>query len=347
MHSLSSLIERFFSDHLRTHRDLSAHTISAYSDTFRLLLRFLSEHRHKPIDQLGFEDLDADSVLAFLSHLEGARHNTARTRNARLAPLRSFARFALGQTAPDWLPAARRILAIPCKRTVKPIIGFLSRSEVAAVFESVDLSTRFGQRDHLLFSLLYQTGARISEILHLHASAVQGRFILLHGKGRKERTVPLQAEMARRLRHFVQSNRLQPNQPLFANRHGSTLTREGVALRLNLAVRKAELGCPSLHGRRITPHVWRHTTAMHLLHAGVPLEIIALWLGHEQPSTTHAYIQADLNIKNQCAHLLDRTVVSRPRRQPAPFSRLLSFLEAQPRRNYANFAFRQPSPISL
>lgn len=347
MHSLSSLIERFFSDHLHAHRDLSAHSISAYSDTFRLLLRFLSEHRRKPIDQLGFEDLDADSALAFLNHLESARHNTARTRNARLAPLRSFARFALGQTAPDWLPAARRILAIPCKRTVKPVIGFLSRREVAAVFDAVDLSTRFGQRDHLLFSLLYHTGARISEILHLQAGAVQGRFVLLHGKGRKERTVPLQAEIVRRLRGFVQSNRLQPNQPLFANRHGCALTREGVALRLNLAVRKAEHDCPSLRGRKITPHVWRHTTAMHLLQAGVPLEIIALWLGHEQPSTTHAYVQADLNIKNQCAQLLDRQVVSRQRRRPAPFSRLLAFLEAQPRRNYANFAFRQSASVPL
>jgi len=347
MHSLSSLIERFFSDHLRAQRDLSIHTISAYGDTFRLFLRFLSEYRHKSIDQLGFEDLDADSILAFLNHLEATRHNTARTRNARLAALRSFARFSVGQSAPHWLSAARRIMAIPCKRTAKPVIGFMDRREVAAVLDSVDLSTRSGQRDHLLFSLLYQTGARISEILHLQAAAVQGRFVSLHGKGRKERTVPLQSEMTRRLRRFVQSNRLQPDQPLFANRHGATLTREGVALRLNLAVRKAEQACPSLHGRKITPHVWRHTTAMHLLHAGVPLEIIALWLGHEQPSTTHTYVQADLNIKDQCAHLLDRTVVSRPPRRPTPFSRLLSFLEAQPRHNYANFAFRQSSPVPL
>lgn len=347
MHSLSSLIERFFSEHLRAQRNLSVHTVSAYGDTFRLLLRFLSEHRHKPIDQLGFEDLDADSILAFLDHLEKTRGNTARTRNARLAPLRSFARFALGQSAPDWLSAARRILAIPCKRTVKPVVGFMTRREVAAVLDAVDLSTRFGQRDHLLFSLLYQTGARISEVLHLQASAVQGRFLRLHGKGRKERTVPLQSEMARRLRRFVDSSRLEPNQPLFANRHGCPLTREGVALRLNLAVRKAEENCPSLRGRKITPHLWRHTTAMHLLHAGVPLEIIALWLGHEQPSTTHAYIQADLNMKDECVRLLDRTVVSRPRRQPPPFSRLLAFLEAQPPRNYANFAFRQSAALSL
>ena len=215
-------------------------------------------------------------------------------------------------------------MAIPCKRTVKPVIGFMDRREVAAVLDSVDLSTRFGQRDHLLFSLLYQTGARISEILHLHASAVKGRFVSLHGKGRKERTVPLQSEMTRRLRRFVQSNRLQPDQPLFANRHGVTLTREGVALRLNLAVRKAEQACPSLHGRNITPHVWRHTTAMHLLHAASPRDHRPL----ARPRTAQhhpTYVQADLNIKDQCAHLLDRTVVSRPPRRAAPFSRLLYF----------------------
>ena len=335
-HSLSTLIERFFCDYLRTQRNLSPHTVTAYADTFRLLLRFLSAHHHRPIDQLGFDELDADSVLVFLNQLEKKRSNTARTRNARLAAIRSFARYSLGQSAPAWFESAQRILAIPSKRTTKPVVGFMSREEVAAVLNAVDVSTHFGRRDHLLFSLLYQTGARISETLRLQPDAVQGRFVKLHGKGRKERTVPIQAQLVRQLQRFVQANRLRNDEPLFTNRHRVILTREGVALRLDLAVRKAEQTCPSLHGRRITPHVWRHTTAMHLLHAGVPIEVIALWLGHEQPLTTHAYVEADLTIKNRCAHLLDDTPALHTRRPAAPFSRLLSFLETQPRRNYAH-----------
>lgn len=334
-HSLSILIERFFCDFLHNQRNLSPHTVSAYADTFRLLLRFLSEHRRQPIDRLGFDDLNADAVLAFLTQLEKNRGNTARTRNARLAAIRSFARYALGQSAPDWLQSAQRILAIPGKRTVKPSVGFMSREEVVAVLDAIDTRTPIGRRDHLLFSLLYQTGARISEILRLQPDAVQGRFVKLHGKGRKDRTVPIQSQLVGHLHRFAQANRIQGNQLLFTNRHGVGLTREAVALRLTMAVRKAEHTCPSLRGRRITPHVWRHTTAMHLLHAGVPIEVIALWLGHEQPLTTHAYVEADLTIKNRCAHLLDRTPPPRTSRPAAPFSRLLSFLEAQPRRNYA------------
>jgi site-specific recombinase XerD len=258
IYTLSTLIERFFCDYLRTQRNLSPHTVTAYADTFRLLLRFLSEHRRQPIDRLGFHDLDADSVLAFLLQLEKKRANTARTRNARLAAVRSFARYALGQSAPDWFESARRILAIPAKRTSKPAVGFMSREEVAAVLSAVDVSSSFGRRDHLLFSLLYQTGARISEILRLRPDDVHGRFVKLHGKGRKERTVPVQSQLVRQLQRFAQVKRRRSDQPLFTNRHGVILTREGVALRLDLAVRKAEQACPSLHGRRITPHVWRH-----------------------------------------------------------------------------------------
>lgn len=333
--SLSTLVERFFCDFLHRQRSVSSHTVAAYADTFRLLLRFLAQRQRQPIDHLGFHDLDADAVLDFLSHLEKTRGNTARTRNARLAAIRSFAHYALGQSAPDWLESAQRILSIPGKRTSKPLVGFMSREEVVAVLEAIDTTTAIGRRDHLLFSLLYQTGARISEILQLRPDAVEGRFIKLHGKGRKERTVPIQSELVRQVRSFAHLSCIQSNQPLFTNRHGVRLTRGAVALRLNLVVHKAGQACPSLRGRCITPHVWRHTTAMHLLHAGVPIEVIALWLGHEQPLTTHAYIEADLTIKDRCAHLLDRTPPPRRGRNNTPFSRLLSFLEAQPHRNYA------------
>jgi integrase/recombinase XerD len=323
------MIERFFTDHLRTQRNVSPLTLNAYGDTFRILLRFLAERHQKTIDQLTFHEFTADDVLAFLDHLEKVRGNIVRSRNARLAAIRAFAHFALAYSGPAFAVASQRILAIPCKRTTKPVLGFMSREEVTAVLAAIDTSTSFGRRDHLLFSLLYQTGARVSEAAKLCPADVRDRFVRLHGKGRKERAVPIPSELMQRLREQVRSTRLSGDQPMFANRQGTALTREGIALRLDLAVNKAKQACPSLEGRRITPHTWRHSNAMHLLQAGVPLEVIALWLGHEQPAVTHTYVQADIKMKRECMQLLEQPAGPRRRRGPERFSRLLSFLEAQ------------------
>ena len=323
------LIERFFTDHLRTQRNVSPLTIEAYSDTFRILLRYLAEKHRQTIDRLTFRDFGADDILAFLNHLEHVRGNCVRSRNARLAAIRAFAHFALAYSGPAFAVASQRILAIPCKRTTKPVLSFMNREEVMAVLAAIDTTTKVGRRDHLFFSLLYQTGARISEASQLGPSDVRDRFVRLHGKGRKERAVPIPNDLMARLHEHVRTNKLSPDRPLFANRQGAALTREGLALRLDLAVHKAEQTCPSLRGRRITPHTWRHSTAMHLLQAGVPLEVIALWLGHEQPAVTHTYVQADLKMKQECMKLLEQPSKPRRKRDPLRFSRLLSFLEAQ------------------
>ena len=323
------LIERFFTDHLRTQRNVSPLTLNAYGDTFRILLRFLAERHQKTIDQLTLREFTADDVLAFLNHLEKVRGNIVRSRNARLAAIRAFAHFALAYSGPGFAVASQRILAIPCKRTTKPVLGFMTRDEVTAVLTAIDTSTRFGRRDHLLFSLLYQTGARVSEAAKLSPADVRDRFVRLHGKGRKERAVPIPSDLMRRLREHIRATGISGDQPVFANRQRTTLTREGIALRLNLAVNMAKQTCPSLQGRRITPHTWRHSNAMHLLQAGVPLEVIALWLGHEQPTVTHTYVQADLQMKRECMQLLEHPAGPRRRRGPERFSRLLSFLEAQ------------------
>ena len=323
------LIERFFTDHLRTQRNVSPLTIEAYSDTFRMLLRFLAERHHRTIDRLTFRQFGADDILAFLDHLERVRGNCVRSRNARLAAIRAFAHFALAYSGPAFAVASQRILAIPCKRTTKPVLGFMNREEVLAVLAAIDTTTSFSRRDHLFFSLLYQTGARVSEAAKLCPEDVRDKFVRLHGKGRKERAVPVANDLMARLREHVKTNQVPPDRPLFANRQGAALTREGLALRLDLAVRKAEQTCTSLRGRRITPHTWRHSTAMHLLQAGVPLEVIALWLGHEQPAVTHTYVQADIKMKRECMELLEHPRGPRRKRDPMRFSRLLSFLEAQ------------------
>lgn len=320
-----TLTQQFFGS-LRTQRNLSQHTLAAYRDTFRLFLRFLAGEERLAIDQLTLDHFTPEAVLAFLEHLERGRGNTIRTRNARLAAIHAFARFAVAQKAPDFLVAGQRILAIPCKRTVKPVLGFLSRPEVDAVLAATDQSTQVGRRDHLLFTLLYNTGGRISEVLRLQPGEVNHRTVRLHGKGRKERDVPIWPATQREIQYWCRTNNIGPTQYLFANRHGAPITRKGASLRLRVALEAASATCPSLRGRKITLHTFRHATAMHLLQSGVALPIIALWLGHEQPVTTHGYVEADLKMKQRCLDTLERLPAAR--RQSAARSHLMAFLEA-------------------
>jgi integrase len=181
--------------------------------------------------------------------------------------------------------AGQRILAIPCKRTVKPVLGFMSRSEIDAVLAATDPASRVGRRDHLLFTLLYNTGGRISEVLRLQPCEVNHRTVRLHGKGRKERDVPIWPATQREIQDWCRTSKIGPTQYLFANRHGAPITRKAAALRLSAALRAAAKTCPTLRGRKITLHTFRHTTAMHLLQAGVALPITALWACLEKVDT--------------------------------------------------------------
>lgn len=325
---LPELVQRFFAHYLVCQRNLSSHTRDGYRDTFRLLLAFLSQRHHRPIDQLTLDTFSPDAILAFLDYLQSTRGNTARTRNVRLAAIRTFVRFVLGETVGvNFIGIGHRILAIPQKKSPNPVLGFMTREEIDAVLAATDPLTRSGQRDRLLFTLLYNTGARISEALQLRPQDLLGRAVHLRGKGRKERTVPVWAGTERLLRQWCKSHHLNAEQLIFTNRNGEPLSRDGVAFRLALTVRKAAQCCPSLHKRRITCHTFRHSCAMSLLQAGVALEIIALWLGHAKPLTTHGYIEADLKMKADCLKRL--TEPTPPRRRSAPEgSRLLAFLEA-------------------
>lgn len=325
---LPDLVQRFFADYLVGQRNLSVHTRDGYRDTFRLFLAFLSTRHRRAVDQLTLDTITPESVLAFLDHLERARGNATRTRNLRLAAIRTFVRFVLGRRAGvDFLAIGHRILAIPQKKAVKPMLGFMTREEIDAVLAAADQTTWSGRRDALLFTLLYNTGARISEALQIRGVDLLNRAVHLRGKGRKDRTVPVWPRLERSLRRWCKTNRIDPGHLVFTNRSGEPLSRDGVAFRLALTVRKAGVQCPSLTGRRITCHTFRHSCAMSLLRAGVALEVIALWLGHAKPLTTHGYVEADLKMKADC---LQRLAEPKPRRRrfPEESSRLLAFLEA-------------------
>jgi integrase/recombinase XerD len=323
----AALVRDFFCDRLVSQQAVSPHTVAAYRDTFRLLLTFVGDRCRRPPAGLSLGDLDAATVLAFLGHLETDRGNAARTRNARLTAIRAFVTYASARD-PTALPLARRVLAIPRKRFNRPLLGHLTRDEVEAVLAAPDPEAWSGRRDRALFTLMYNTGARVSEAigmcrpdLRLGPSAT----VRIRGKGRKDRAVPLWKATAKLLGGWVGEIPSDPGAPLFPNRFGRTMSRSGVEDRLARAVATAAEPRPSLAGKTVSPHTLRHTTAMHLLQAGVDVTVIALWLGHESPETTHQYVEADVEMK--------RRVLGRLDEPPSPASRrpqadgLLDFLD--------------------
>ncbi len=325
---LPTLVQRFFADYLTAQRELSPETRTGYRTAFRLLLRFLADRQHCPVDQLTLAAFAPEAILAFLDHLEHSRGNGVTTRNLRLAAIRTFVRFVLSQSSVlDFLAPGQRILAIPQKKSSKRMSGFLSRDEVEALFLAIDTCTWSGRRDLLLFLTLYNTGARISEALQLRPVDIHDRFVQLHGKGRKERQTPIWPRTARLFRKWCKSNHIAADALIFTNRRGEPLSHDGVSYRLQLAVCKAAIQCPSLRGRRITSHRFRNSCAMALLQSGVAIEVIALYLGHASPMTTHGYIEADLKMKAECLGRLTQPKTPNRVRRNEP-SRLLAFLES-------------------
>jgi len=326
--SFASLLQDFFCQRLMTQRNVSPRTVASYRDTFRLLLGYAETRIKKCAVALAMADLDAPFVLAFLDHLESERGNSVRTRNVRLAAIRSFLHYAAHQD-PASLPIISRVLAIPTKRFDQHVLGFLSRVEVEALLATPDRSTWSGHRDQVMFTTLYNTGARVSEVTGLRRTDVEldgARCVHIRGKGRKQRVVPLWSSTVARLKEWIARMEQGPEAPLFPNRDGRAMSRSGVAKRLRRAVVEAAKVCPSLLvGRRISPHTLRHTTAMHLLQSGVDMTVIALWLGHETPATTHLYVEADLTMKEQALRRVAEPPSSRLRYQAR--DRLLAFLD--------------------
>jgi integrase/recombinase XerD len=325
--SFPQLLQDFFLRRLVQQRGASARTIESYRDAFALLLGFTEQRTGKPPSALQLVDLDAPLVLDFLDHLQADRGNTARTRNARLAAIHSFMRYAALRD-PASLPITQRVLAIPAKRFDRPVLGYLTRDQVTAILAAPDRSTWSGHRDAVLLATAYNTGARVSELTGLQVRDVlldRQAAVHLHGKGRKQRAIPLWKNTAAELRGWLTRISPAPDGPVFPNRAGSPLTRSGVRDRLDRAVAAAEQHCPSLRGQHITPHTLRHSTAMHLLQSGTDLAVIALWLGHSSPAVTHQYLEADLAAKEAVLRRLTDPSPVPARFQPG--DRLLAFLE--------------------
>jgi integrase/recombinase XerD len=323
-----ALLQGFFSGRLIEQRDVSPKTVASYRDTFRLLLRYIErEGRGCPSD-LTLESLDAHLVVDFLNHLEHERGNSIRTRNARLAAIRSFFQYAAFE-APQSLNAINRVLSIPMKRFVRPSVRYLSRPEIDALLAAPDRNTWTGRRDHAMFTTLYNTGARVSELTAIRLADVSMAqhpgWVSLHGKGRKERTVPLWKSTSRLLKHWIRELPERGEHPLFPNAGGTTLSRSAVELRLKRATAFASSTCPSLQGKTVSPHMIRHTTAMHLLNSGIDLSVIALWLGHESIQTTHTYLETDLATKERALSRVEP--VSSSRKRFAAKDSLIDFLE--------------------
>lgn len=325
--SFASLIQAFFCERLIHQQNASSQTVASYRDTFRLLLNYLRQSRRKQAPDVTLADLDAPIISAFLEHLEKKRRNTIRTRNVRFAAIRSFMKFAAARD-PASLPTIQRVLAIPLKRFPRPSVRYLSREEVTAIINAPDASTWSGQRDRIMFALLYNTGARVSEVVALRRVDVQldaTRSVELTGKGRKNRVVPLWKSTAKGLRAWMTQIGSAPDAPVFPNRDGRPLSRSGVEKRLRNAVRTATKRCATLRAKRLSPHTFRHTTAMHLLQAGVDITVIALWLGHESTETTHQYVEANLAMKDRALSKVEEVPLKRIRYQAS--EKLLQFLD--------------------
>lgn len=324
--ALPALVQRFFTDRLCVQIEASRHTVAGYRDTFRLLLRYASARHGKPPVKLTIGDIDADLVADFLVHTETARGNGARSRNTRLAAIRSFFRY-VAMTDPTWLLHCQRILAMPNKRYVKRTVTFLDADEMAALLTAPDRTTWAGRRDHALLLLAVQTGLRASELVGLRCGDVvvgSGAHIRCMGKGRKERATPLRRETAKLLAAWIGDDK-DGSSPLFPSIRGERLSRDALEHLVRKHCLTAERSCPSIGAKRVTPHTLRHSTAMDLLHHGVDPAVIALWLGHENVETTQIYIHADMRMKEKA--LARVAAVSTPSGRFRPDDQLLAFLE--------------------
>lgn len=314
-------IQRFFEQHLVMDRGLSSHTVLAYRDAWKLFLNFICQHRRKACASLALDDLTAESVRRFLDHLERERKNSVQTRNHRLAAIHAFFQY-LATTDPRHLARCKTILSVPFKRQARHVPEYLEREEVQCIFREIRVKNLRGQRDDALLRLLYNTGMRAQEVVSLnvnHLRLSRPYSVRIHGKGRKERTCPLWAETVQSIKAYLKerSVHVDEGEPLLVNGEGNRLTRFGVRYIVAHRVAEAAKVCPSLLTRKVTPHTWRHTTAMHLLQSNVDLSMIRSWLGHASLETTNSYVEIDLEMKRKTLQSSEKLLLPKGKTRPS------------------------------
>jgi len=311
------LLHAFFYERLVQQRNVSAHTVRSYRDTWRLFLRFVAARQKRATACLTLTELTAAEVAAFLQHSETERGVSIGTRNCRLAALRSFFHF-VAEREPTAIAQCAEILHIPSKKSTRPAPCYLESSEIEAILAQPDRSCLEGQRDHALLSFLYNTGARIQEALDVCPAAI--RFdtplcVHLMGKGRKERICPLWPETVALLKALLKRQPRADDEPLFVNRYGAPLGASGVRFKLAQYVEGAKRTAPTLSSKKVSPHRFRHATAVHLVAAGVDVTVIRSWLGHASLDTTNHYAQANLETKRKALEtLIPSSKVTKPPR---------------------------------
>ncbi len=325
---LAGHLQRFFTDRLLGQMGASPHTVVSYRDTFRLLLKFASKlHRRHPSD-LNLEDLDAKLISSFLRYLEQDRRNSVRSRNSRLSAIHAFFGYVC-LNEPALAEHCQRVMAIPFKRFERGPVDFLTKEETTALLKAADANTWLGRRDRMLLEVALQTGLRNSELTRLRREDVHlggGAHVRCLGKGRKARCTPLRSDVAAHLSEWLSERPPAPATPVFPTAAGNTMSSDALQRLVARHVNTAGKNCPSLKSKRVTPHTLRHTTAMDLLHRGVDITVIALWLGHESIETTQIYLHADMAMKEKALARSTKTNVIPKRYHPT--DRLLAFLES-------------------
>ena len=295
MTALAPHLEAFLCEHLPRERSASPHTCDAYATTFQLLVCFAAKQLKIKPSQIAVKQLDVSLILAFLEHLEGERKNSARTRNARLAAIHAFFHYLEYRLA-SCLDQARQVQAIPIKKTDQTLIDYLTREELQALLDAPDAKTTFGVRDRAMLHLAYAAGLRVSELVSLQLGDLDGRpptSVRVLGKGRRERVLPLWKETAAALKAWIAIRPDSSGPDLFLNATGQALTRFGFEYILSKHVATAQTKQPSIAKKRVTPHVLRHTCAMHTLQATGDVRRVSLWLGHASIQSTEIYLRAD------------------------------------------------------
>ena len=326
---LARALRAFFADHLPRVRGTSPHTIRSYRDSLVLLLRFVATRSQQSVIELDLDDLGPQPILAFLQHLELDRRNSVATRNVRLAAIHAFFRYC-AMEHPARLAHCQRVLAVPFKRTGSRPVEYLEHEEIEAILGAVDRDTVDGRRDYALLATMFNTGARVQETVALCVADLRldaPAQVRLHGKGRKERVCPLWPQTADLLRALMaeRGRELQPDEPVFRNHRGMRLTRFGIRYLLQKYCTRAQASVPALRTKRLHPHSMRHSTAVHLLRAGVDIVTISQWLGHASVTTTHRYATVDLDMKRQA--LAKARPTARAATGPAPWRTDASVLE--------------------